>query len=1040
MTNKKPWSFFINRRPISWLIILTILALGTFSLNNIPREIQPEVTIPFGSVSTILPGASPEDVEVLITDPLEQSISTIDGLKSMTSSSGLGISIIAVEFEVEADLGTAIQDLKDKVDSVKSELPEDATEPMVLKAEANATSIINFSVASDRPLHETTKIAEDIQEELKKISGVSRVQLAGGQKEQIKITVNQTKSENYGVALEDIATALRITNFNLPIGIISTDKINYSVRIDNRFTNIEEISNTPLFSFQDTSGTTLLLKDIAKVEKTYSETAIISKLSSNGEISERNVSLMVYKKDGGNVIKIADKARETIEELQKTLPDDINIIVSNDNSEFIKTDLGILTRSGLQTTILIIIILFLALGFKEGILAGLSIPLTLFATVIVLDMQGMTINSLTLFSLVIALGLMVDTAIVIMEGIHENIRKGLPPKEAAIKSVETYKWPLIAGTMTTVFAFFPMLLVSGILGEFLKALPITISAALLSSIFISLTVIPSVAVKFIKNKTEKSKSIMEPFFLFLGRIFEKLINKLVHRRSLRVITVFITLGLFILSLSLPITGALSVEMFPKTDFRLFIINIETPKGVILEETEKIVHEIEGKLYAMEEVDNFLTIIGSSQSQAPTDLINFGAAEESNLANITLNLVDEEFRDRKSYEIAQELREELENFKGADIFVQELTEGPPSDAPITIRITGKDIKKLKEIASDIQNVIANTPQTQNIRISLKPGLNEFKFVLDREQIAYHGLSVQQIASKTRNAIQGIEASEVKFGDDELEIHIEYDIPKSYTIPNISIKTIEDLEIKTPKGYSVTLGQLGKYDIEESPSSISHEEQDRIIKVRSDVEGTANPVLITQQIQAELDNYDLPTGYNIKFGGDTEDIEKSFQELFQSMIVGIILIGATLVLMFNSLKQPLIILLSLPLALIGVFPGLTLIGQNLSFPAFLGVVALVGVVVNDSIILIDRINNNRKKGVEFRESISEAAKARLQPIFMTSITTIIGILPLALTNEFWSGLGFSLIFGLAFSTLLILIVIPILYYMIEGRQARKHGEIH
>lgn len=1029
------WSFFIERPAVAYLLAIGIILAGTFATLTIPREIQPEIKIPIGIVSTSLPGANPTDVETLVTEPLEQDIANINDIKSLTSSSGLGFSSIVVEFEADADLDKAIQDLKDAVDIGKTELPEDASEPFVSKAEANEQSIISFSLVGDRPLTELNKIAEQVQEEFEALSGVSSVDIAGEQQKRIEVTILQEKAEEYGLSINQIANRIRSENYNLPVGIISTNKINYSVRIDNRLTTLEQIRNIPIFQTQD--GTNILLKDIAKIEENFTEQSVISKLSIKGQESKETISLQVFKKDGANVITVADATRAKAEELKgNIIPDDVEITVSNDNSEFIRTDLGILTKSGIQTTILIIIILFLALGLVEGVLAGLSIPLTLLATVVLLQIQGLTINSLTLFSLVIALGLMVDTAIVIMEGIYENLKKGATAKEAAIISVDTYKWPLIAGTATTVFAFFPMLLVSGILGEFLKSLPLTIGAALICSIFLSLTLIPTITSRLLaKRKSSEHKTLLEPIFHKLGNFFHDFIQKIISKKSNRVMVIVLSTVLFIASMTLPIFGALKVEMFPQTDFRFFIINVETPKGLILDETVELTAEVEKELYKVPEIESFLTIIGTGQSQVATDIISVGSGGSSNRANITVNLIPKEEREKASYLVADELRKTFEKFENINVEVQEFSEGPPSDAPIALSIIGPELSKLKQISQDVQDIIGELPGTENIDDDLGEGLNEFKFVLDREIVNYHGLSGIEVAAGVRSIVQGVEATEIKVAGEDVEIVVKYDIETPNNTPSLSVQNIESFEIPSPKGYTVNLGQLGSFELVEGISSINHEDQERLVKVRSDVGPDVNVVELTTQLQEELASYELPSGYRIDFGGDTEDIEQSFQELFRSMFVAVILVGFTLVLMFNSLKQPFIILMTLPLALIGVFPGLMLVGLALSFPAFLGVVALSGVVVNDAIVLIDRINGNRKEGVELKEAIAEAANARLQPIIMTTVTTVVGILPLALTNEFWAGLGFSLVFGLLTATFLTLVVMPVLYYMFEAKADRK-----
>ncbi|MBU1152256.1 efflux RND transporter permease subunit [Patescibacteria group bacterium] len=1034
------WSFLIKRRPIAWLLVLTIILFGSLAWGTLPRELQPEIEIPFAGVSAVLPGASPTDTESLLTEPLEKEIADVDNIKSLSSTSGFGFSSIFIEFESGTDIDKAVQEVKDKVDMVKGSLPDDATDPMVAKAEANSFPIITFSVSGDKPLYILSQEAKRIKDELEKIPGVSKVPILGDQEKQIDITLDQKKVEKYGFNINTISDQIKYSNNNLPIGLISSDKLNYSVRLDDRYQSLKDIQNIPLQLIPDQdSFTTILLKDIAEIREVYPEKTIISKVSSDGEKSLQSVSLQVFKKAGADLIGIAEDSKARIDELvaEGSIPQNTKVTVTTDNSVWIKSDLGVLTQNGIQTTIIIIVILFLALGFKAGLISGLSIPIIFLFSFIVLDIEGLSINSLSLFSLVIALGLMVDTTIVIMEGIYENLSRGLSPTDAAILSVYTYKWPLIAGTFTTVFAFFPMLLVSGILGEFLKTLPLTISAALLGSLFISLTIAPALATGFVKRDPNKEHgSYLEPIFKKIGAKFAPLIQRIIETKKTRLMIIFASIIAFILSLMLPISGMLKVEMFAQTDQNYFIVRIETPKGTVLEETKKIAEEIEEYVYKMPEVENFLTNIGTTASGGISENDNFGSAgatSDSNVANITINLTDKEERDVKSYEIAQELEEELSSYTKAKIRIEQISEGPPSDAAITARITGKDLDSLKEIANEVEKMINDIPGTTNTQQSLKSGVNEFVFNLDKEILAYHGLSSMQVAGTIRNIIQGVKTDTITFGDDELDIYTKYNLPTENEKINLSIHDIENFEIASPKGYMVSLGELGKYSFEESLSSIQREDEKRIIKVTSDIEKDADAVTINNQIEEKVKNLNLPIGYNIEFGGDMEEINESFQDLFKSMIVAVVLIGFTLILMFNSFRQAFVILATLPLALIGVFPGLMLVGLKLSFPAFLGVVALAGVVVNDAIVLVDRINSNRASKMEFARAIAEASNARLQPIIMTSVTTIVGILPLAITNEFWSGLGFSLIFGLAFSTILTLVVIPVLYYRMERKNA-------
>lgn len=1024
--------FFIKFKAAAWLLTMWIIILGIFSLITIPRDIQPEVKINLSSINTILPGATPSDIESLITKPLEKEISTLTEIKKITSSSAPGISIIVTEFEQNVDLDKANDKLKERVESTQTTLPKEASNPTITKIESDTVPAIIFSIAGERSLPELTQISEDIQKELEKIPGISHVKLTGGQEKIIEITVNQDKAKTYGLTLENIANLIQFSNLSAPLGTITTDQLNYSIRIDNRYENLNDIRNLPLFSFPDNQKTTIYLSDIATITESYEEKNIISKLTLKDSQPRETVSLQIFKKDGTNVLKIVDESKKKLQELKEsTIPRDIEIAISNDNSVFIRTDLGILTTNGIQTTILIIILLFLSMGFFEGFIAGLSIPLTLLFSFIFIDLSGMTINSLTLFALVIALGLMVDNAIVIMEGIHDNIKKGLNSTDAAVKSVDTYKWPLIAGTVTTIFAFFPMLLVSGIVGEFLRGLPITISIALTGSLLISLTISPIIIARLLQNQKKCSRALLSGMFKKLSQIFHNIIYWIIQKNYAKILIVTLSIILFGLSIAMPITGVLKAEMFPPTDMQFFIINIETKPGTTLKDTEKVVEKIEKEIFEIPEMENFLTMIGTDKSQAAIELIELEGTQSSHLANITVNLTPKENRERKSYEIADEMREKFKNFPEAKITIKELSEGPPSEAPVTVRIIGENINTLKKVADDIENIVKNIPGTHNIDTNIEDGLDEFKFSIDQDKAVKHGLNTAQAATLARNAIQGIAIGEISLDNEDLSMLVKYDIDKN----NLSIDEIKNIPIPSPNGYLTDLGEIINFDLTKSLSVIERENQKRIVKIRSDVSVDKTALEVTQKIEKQLEDYQLPDGYTISFGGDKEEIKQSFNDLFKSMIVGIILIAFTLVLMFNSFWQPLIILFTLPLAIIGVFPGLWLLDLQLSFPAFLGIVGLGGVAVNDAIVLIDRINKNRLKGVEFKEAIAEATKSRLQPIIMTSITTIVGILPLAISNDFWRGLGFSLIFGLASSTILTLIVIPVVYYMFEVRGARK-----
>ncbi|MDD3862018.1 MAG: efflux RND transporter permease subunit, partial [Candidatus Gracilibacteria bacterium] len=994
------WTFLINKRPVTWVLIIAITIMGLFSVMTMPREIQPEINIPMGAVSTFLPGASPLDVESLITEPLEKEISTISGIKSLSSESGFSVSLIVIEFETSKNIDKAIQELKDSVDKIKSELPEDASTPNAMRIEANEFAIITYSIMGDKSMTELSKIAENIKPYLEKISGVSKATIVGEQIEEIHVTIDQSKIEQYGLDLQTISNLIKYSNLNLPLGIVTLDQLNYSIRIDNRYSTLEDIQSLPLFVAGPTQ-TPILLKDIAKVKKGYPEQNIITKLSLLGQKSLPAVSLQIHKKEGGNILKIVETTKAEITKLQEKniIPKDVQIAVSNDNSMFIKEDLGVLTENGIATIFLVIIIMFLALGLRAGIIAGIMVPLTFFITFSIMEFMDLTINSLSLFSMVIALGIMVDTSIVIMQGIHDNIKKGLNSKDAAIKTVYTYRWPLIAGTLTTVFAFFPMLLVSGIIGEFLRTLPIVISATLFGSLFLGLTITPSIASRIIDSQKERAKTnFMEPIFEKIENKLEILNKALLNKKIARISLIIIILSLFFTSLALPITGLLKTEMFPQTNQRYFIVRIENPIGTSIEKTIALTEKIEKRLYQIPEIENFLTTIGSNESPAMSEGISANVNQKnSHIANITVNLTDKESREKTSYELANSLEEEFKNIKEAKVSISQISEGPPKDAAITAKISGKDLNELEKITLQVENIFKENSSTKNVESSLEQGLNEFKFTLNKDALAMHGLSAPQVATTIRSIIQGTKSTSVKLNNQDIDIIVKYNLPQKNSRTNLSFSDIENLKINSPKGYSLSLAEIASYEFTQSTNSISREDQKRVIKVTSGINEGFNSVETTKQLQSEIDKIKISEDYEISFGGDLESINESFMDLYKSMIIGVILIAFCIIMEFNSFRQTLIIMLTLPMALIGVFPGLMIIGLNLSFPAFLGVVALAGVVVNNAIVLIDRINENRQKGIELKASILEGARSRFEPVIMTTVTTIAGILPLAISNE-------------------------------------------
>ena len=694
---------------------------------------------------------------------------------------------------------------------------------------------------------------------------------------------------------------------------------------------------------------------------------------------------------------------------------------------------------------LIFILIFLVLGLQKSLIASLSIPIAFLMTFTALSLQGATLNSMVLFALILSLGLMVDNSIIVMEGINEYINKHKKsPFEASLLSVWNYKWPIISGTLTTVSAFIPMLLVSGIMGEYMAILPKTISATLLSSLFVALIILPTLSHKIIKIRNNKKNQEQGVFshknnyikdyfyglhnyganiFIRLQKYYAKTLREILPHKKLKRLVILTASIIFIITASFPFIGLMKIEMFPKIDIEYFVVNIKLPVGSVLKKTEKIASKAERIISEIPELDNYVTNIGTSTSLGLTgDRTATGpGTDSSHLASITVNLINKKDRDRKSFEIAESIRPALSKIQGATVTAEELSAGPPTGAPIEIRIKGEDAKILSLMSQNIEKALQEIQGIINVKNSIQDTTGEFTFTINKQKANYYGLDVTGIAGTLRSAIYGIKASTININGDDIDITVKYN--------KNSINTVNDLEdiiLFTYQGENIPLKQVAEVYLKPSVLNINHRNGDKTVTVTGNIEKGTNLQGALKQFDQKLQDIKIPDGYNITIGGEIEDIEKSFREIFYSMIVAIILISFILILQFNSFKQPLIIIFTLPLAIIGVIIGLTIMRVSFSLPAFIGIVSLAGIVVNDAIILIDKINKNIKIGMNYTDAIVEGGVARMQPIFLTSATTIVGILPLYFANELWQGLSLTIIFGLLFSTILTLFIVPLMYF--------------
>lgn len=1029
------FGFFITRTRLTFLVIITIVILGVIAIFNIPRESDPEVKIPIAVVTTVFPGASPADVEDLITDVVESKVEELDDVKLVTSSSRLGISSITVEFEARADLERSIQDLKDKVGEV-SDLPDDAQDPIVTEIRIDDQAIITFSFAGPLDDSQFKQLGELIQDELEKIPGVSEVNLSGVRAREFSIFVNQGELDRLGISLNQVVGAISRSNSDTPLGDIAVDSVNYNIRAVAKIQDLDDLKNIPI---TNVGGRIIFLKDIAQVQDRFIDQTTISRLSLGGTPAINTISLSVRKKTGGNIINIVDTAKQRITELQVDglIPASVEMETSNDYSQFIRNDLKTLGTSGLQATVLIFIIILLALSFKEALLSFVSIPMTFLITLYVLYLRGDTLNSLSLFTLVLSLGLLVDAFVIILEGIFHNMRVGYSAQKAALLAVAHYKNPLFSGAFTTIAAFVPMLLVSGILGEFLKVLPITISITLLSSLFVSLVIVPSLAAVFLKRKNitdEPKESWLEKYFTNrLVKIYTRIINKFLRQRKKKWMFLGVSVLLFIASLGLLIGGAVPVELFPNVDLDFTFVGVELPVGTELSVTNEVAQEVENYFYTLPEVASFVTVVGQSSSGFS---LGPGGSSREHLANLTVNFVDEKNRQRRSYEINDQIRKDLAKIVSrGKVTVEDITSGPPTGAPIEARITGDDTAVLDQLTDQLIDVLENTDGVIEITSDKQVSPADLTFTLDRQALAEAGLSVGEVSGLLRTALFGVNATDINVEGEDIDV-----VVRISEDAITSVEEIQNLTIINSFGQSFKLSRLADFSLAPALASIRHRDFQRTATVQANLEEGYTATEVVPQVEAAIAAINIPKGYSFDFGGEVEDIEQSFSELWNAMIVAVLLVILILVLQFDSFRKPLVIILALPFTLIGVVIGMLIFNLPFSFSVFLGIISLIGIVVNDSIVLLDKTKRNvEENAMSAVQAVINAGETRLQPILLTSATTIVGILPLAFADEFWLGLSISLMFGLAFATILQLFLIPMFYVKLEGKNAlRRKGK--
>jgi HAE1 family hydrophobic/amphiphilic exporter-1 len=1103
-------NFFVTNFRVVILLIILITGAGIYSFIKLPRESNPEVKIPIAVISTVYPGASPTDVEELVTKKIETAVSGIKGIKKITSNSSNSFSAITVEFDAKEDLDDAIRRLKDKVSSVKNTITTDAKEPQVTEISLDDQPILTLVISGPYDGFTLRTYGERIKDELEKIQGVREVHISGGDEYEFSVAYDPAKLQFFGVSSDQGNQAIAGSNIAIPSGNFEGKSFIYPVRTDAKTFTVSDIADIPISHTDD--GAVVHIGDVATVSLTATEKTTYSRISINGSEPAQSITLSIVKRTGSSVLDTVDTAKSAVEQQIASFPPGVTYGVTQDMAKLVRDDFEQLTHDFFLTLLLVSTILFLIVGLKEAFVAGIAIPLVFFVTFASLLYLGISLNFLSLFSLILALGLLVDDAIVVVSATKQYLRSGkFTPEEAVLLVLRDFKVVLTTTTLTTVWAFLPLLFATGIMGEYLKSIPITVSITLTASLLIALMInhplaavlerirltrtmlfvfeallIGSVAlllfsgtwwgfvggfalsllqvmiVRWYARKGREqliaNKDLVEAewqdeelikkklreqgdhengslgdrlihgiiHFDRLLPLYEKYLRMVIATRKRRIVTIATTIGIFIASILLVVTGIVETEFFPASDSDYLFVDIEGPTGLRLDETDALAKQVEERLLSYPEIENFSTIVGQ-----PSILSNQNGVsrDTSHLASLSIVLKDVSLRSIKSYDLATKIREDLRDIPGARISVETMAGGPPSGSAFEARIKGDDLQTLDRIAHDLEPMLARIPGVINISISLKDSAPEFTFHLDPVRLEQRSLTAVYVGSILRTAISGTEVSTVINNGDEIKIVARFD---KQAIP--TLETVQNLQILNFRKQPVFLKDVAEIELRPSVDSITRIDQKRTVLLSASVSGTTNPNQVLAEFKKRVADYALPDDYSIIYGGQNETNTESVLSVIRAMIIAMVLIVSTLIIQFNSFKKALIVLITIPLALIGVFFGMAIFGVHLSFPGLIGVLALFGIVVKNAIILVDKINLNIASGIPFFESVVDAGRSRMEAIFITSICTILGILPITLSNEMWRSLGGAIIFGLMLSSFLTLFIVPVFFVSAIGEKER------
>lgn len=1025
----------VDNKVTVYILVLIIVILGTISYVSMPRESSPSIKIPYVFVATVYPGVTPIDIENLVTQQIEKEIKGISGVKEITSVSRESFSLISVEFTLDVNIDDAIQKVRDKVAIAKTKMPEDIKEPVISEINFSELPMLYVNITGNIGLAKLKDIGDKISDKIEEFPGVLSADVVGGLEHEVKIDVDFNRLKYYSLSFNDLINTISAENLNIPGGSVETGKSSFLVRVPGEYKEPEKMKDLVV---KGNTKYPVYIRDVADVTYGYKDPQTYARV--NGKES---VTIVIKKRSGANIIEIADKVKSLLQTDKTLLPEGVTYTTTGDQSKRIQDTIHELENGIITGMLLVILILFFFMGLKNSILVATSIPLSFLISFTILDFMGITLNMIVLFTLILVLGIIVDDAIVVVENIYRlQETENYKPYDASIEGPREVVFPVIIATLTIISSFFPLLFFPGIVGDFMKYMPITLIVCLLSSLFVAMVISPVQASVFIHFKRDKERSQKKKFrpiskFLeffdakFFGtalRYYEKAVRWTLTHRKITITGIFALLFATFIAYYFFNSGT---EFFPNVEPAFVNINISTPVGTTVEATNLITKSIESKIPIKKDLDNIVVNVGSSNN--PLDFSGEGIPNKS---TIVINFVDKREREESSFAYMEEIRQAVQNIPNAEIEIEKQRMSPPVGKPINIEIYGDDFEVLGKISDNIKRIIKDIPGLVDLKDNLDETKPEIRITVDRERAKLYGLSTAAIGSTIRTAINGTSASKFRVGENEYDVTVRL---KKNQRNNYNM--LENLYITNQQGKQIPLLSVAKVNFSGGIGAINRKDLRRVVTITANAEGRLENEVLKDVIK-KVGEYKLPEGYSVKFTGQQEKQEETSVFLAKALVISLLLIFFLMVIEFNSIRVPFLIMISFVLSFIGVLIGLMITKTPFGIlMTGIGIIALGGIVVRNAIVMLDFHKELMKRGVPRDEALVQAGLIRMRPIFLTAAATMLGILPLASgidfdwrtfswviggeNSAFWRPMGVAIIFGLLVSTFLTLLITPTLY---------------